>query len=118
MIGQSEHSEDDKRSADIGKKLGVFFEQKNIEIEAEKLSNYLFMSKGGTHIALMIMRSPTCFSPPRVLLRACGRGVRAQPVLRGGAGGRGRGRGALQREHLSLHHPGAALRRPPGLSPR
>ena len=50
MIGQSEHSEDDKRSADIGKKLGVFLEQKNIEIEAEKLSNYLFMSKGGTYM--------------------------------------------------------------------
>ena len=53
MIGQSEHSEDDKRSADIGKKLGVFFEQKNIEIEAEKLSNYLFMSKGDTHTSLL-----------------------------------------------------------------
>ena len=52
MIGQSEHSEDDKRSADIGKKLGVFLEQKNIEIEAEKLSNYLFMSKGDTHMII------------------------------------------------------------------
>ena len=87
VIGQSEHSEDEKRSADIGKKLGVFFEQKNIEIEAEKLGNYLFMSKGGTNIVICDHEITI------VLLQSLVTRVRARCASTASSAGRGWGAG-------------------------
>ena len=90
VIGQSEHSEDEKRSADIGKKLGVFLEQKNIEIEAETLSNYLFMSKGGTHIVICDHEITNVLLSAQSLVTR----VRARCASTASSAGRGWGAGA------------------------